>query len=83
MVSNRFNDFRRCDELTDIRTLNINMQKVSILWFRNGLRIHDNGSLVKATEKGQVMNGAVSAAVKLGRLHKVYKKYRYGILLTV
>jgi hypothetical protein len=57
MVSNRFNDFRRCDELTDIRTLNINMQKVSILWFRNGLRIHDNGSLVKATEKGQVMNG--------------------------
>jgi hypothetical protein len=54
MVSNRFNDFRRCDELTDVTTLNNNMQKVSILWFRNGLRIHDNGSLVKATEKGQV-----------------------------
>ena len=30
------------------------MSKVSILWFRNGLRLHDNGSLLKATEEGQV-----------------------------
>jgi hypothetical protein len=30
------------------------MQKVNILWFRNGLRLHDNFSLQKAVEQEKV-----------------------------
>jgi deoxyribodipyrimidine photolyase len=41
------------------------MQKVSILWFRNGLRIHDNGSLIKATEDGQVLADTVPVTSSL------------------
>ena len=30
------------------------MEKVNILWFRNGLRLHDNFSLHKAVKQGKV-----------------------------
>jgi len=54
-----------CGAVIDRQRLgqHIKMQKVSILWFRNGLRIHDNGSLIKATEKGQVRLCAVHIPV--------------------
>lgn len=47
------------------------MEKVNVLWYRNGLRLHDNGSLHNATKNTEVSLLSIPFVCKPG--------WRYGL----